>query len=119
MKKLIFTIAMFILGFNSFSQTSTYVKGYYRSNGTHVNGYYRTTPDCTKNNNYSTLGNINPYTGSYGTLPGGYNKSRSCSNNIYSTSSYNYTPTYRNQTYSTPKYNIPTHSSSTYIHKTY
>jgi hypothetical protein len=122
MKKLIFAIAMFIFSFNSFAQTSTYVKGYSRSNGTYVNGYYRTTPDCTKNNNYSTIGNLNPYTGSYGTLPGGDNKSHSCSNNIYSTSSYNYTPTYSTPTYYTPTYNAPTYISPTYIayiYKTY
>lgn len=46
-----------------------YVKGYHRKDGSYVQPYYRTTPDMTKNNNYSTLGNRNPYTGEYGTKP--------------------------------------------------
>ena len=32
-------------------------------------GYYRTSPDGTVNNNYSTQGNTNPYTGKPGTRP--------------------------------------------------
>jgi hypothetical protein len=55
-----------------------YVNGYYKSNGTYVQGYYRSTPDGDPSNNYSTRGNINPYTGQVGTrdpspaLGGGY-----------------------------------------------
>ena len=44
----------------------TYVKGYYRSNGTYVQPHYRTSPDNSLFNNYSTKGNVNPYTGSKG-----------------------------------------------------
>ena len=44
----------------------TYVKGYYRSNGTYVQPHYRTSPDNSLLNNYSTKGNVNPYTGSKG-----------------------------------------------------
>ena len=42
------------------------VKGYYRSNGTYVQPHYRTSPDNSILNNYSTKGNINPYTGRKG-----------------------------------------------------
>ncbi len=42
------------------------VKGYYRSNGTYVQPHYRTRPDSSILNNYSTKGNINPYTGRKG-----------------------------------------------------
>jgi len=47
----------------------SYVHGYVRRDGTYVQGYHRTTPDNTVNNNYGTQGNVNPYTGSYGTQP--------------------------------------------------
>ena len=43
------------------------VAGYTRSNGTYVRPAHATNPDTTKNNNYSTKGNVNPYTGKYGT----------------------------------------------------
>lgn len=42
------------------------VKGYYRSNGTYVQPHHRTSPDKSIWNNYSTKGNINPYTGRKG-----------------------------------------------------
>ncbi len=44
----------------------TYVQGYTRSNGTYVQGYHRTAPDNNVYNNYSTRGNVNPYTGQQG-----------------------------------------------------
>ena len=43
-----------------------YVNGYYKKDGTFVNGYARSSSDSTNWNNYSTQGNSNPYTGSYG-----------------------------------------------------
>ena len=39
------------------------VKGYYRQNGTYVAPYHRTSPNNTKNDNESTGGHVNPYTG--------------------------------------------------------
>jgi len=39
-----------------------WVNGYYRSNGTYVEGHYRTAPNHTNVDNFSTRGNINPYT---------------------------------------------------------
>ena len=44
-----------------------YVQGYTRKDGTYVAPYYRTSPDGTTLNNYSTKGNVNPYTGQLGT----------------------------------------------------
>ena len=44
-----------------------YVRGYTKSNGTHVSGYHRSSANYTKRDNYSTKGNINPYTGKAGT----------------------------------------------------
>ena len=43
------------------------VRGYAKRNGTHVSAYHATNPDRTRNNNYSTTGNVNPYTGRAGT----------------------------------------------------
>jgi|GEM_PF-1668082 len=48
------------------STSSTYVHGYYRSNGTYVAPYYRSSANGTKLDNWSTKGNINPYTGKIG-----------------------------------------------------
>lgn len=44
-----------------------YVKGYTKSNGTYVDGYNRSKANSTKSDNYSTKGNVNPYTGKAGT----------------------------------------------------
>jgi hypothetical protein len=41
--------------------------GYSRSNGTYVPGYHATNPNSTKLDNYSTKGNVNPWTGKPGT----------------------------------------------------
>lgn len=45
------------------------VKGYTRRDGTYVAPHTRTSPNRTKNDNYSTRGNVNPYTGKAGTKP--------------------------------------------------
>jgi hypothetical protein len=44
----------------------TYVHGYVRKDGTYVQGYHRTSPDSNPYNNYSTKGNLNPWTGQPG-----------------------------------------------------
>jgi hypothetical protein len=43
-----------------------YVNGYTRPDGVYVNSYYRTNADGYSYNNYSTQGNVNPYTGQPG-----------------------------------------------------
>ena len=48
------------------------VQGYTRKDGTYVAPYMRTAPNSTRNDNYSTQGNINPYTGQEGTKPPDY-----------------------------------------------
>jgi len=45
----------------------TYVRGYTKNNGTYVAPHYRSSPNSTKSDNWSTRGNVNPYTGSIGT----------------------------------------------------
>jgi hypothetical protein len=44
------------------------VKGYYRKDGTYVAPHHRTSPDSSTSNNWSTKGNMNPYTGKEGTV---------------------------------------------------
>jgi hypothetical protein len=48
---------------------SHYVRGYTRSNGTYVAPHYQTNPNGTSADNWSTVGNVNPYTGAAGTKP--------------------------------------------------
>ena len=48
---------------------TTMTKGFVKKNGTYVAPHYKTTPDKTKNNNYSTRGNANPMTGKDGKKP--------------------------------------------------
>ncbi len=49
-----------------------YVRGYYRRDGTYVQGHRRTNRDDSFWNNYSSLGNVNPYTGRVGTATPSY-----------------------------------------------
>jgi hypothetical protein len=48
------------------ASADTWVKGYFRKDGTYVNGHYRSDPDGYFWNNYSSYGNVNPYTGEKG-----------------------------------------------------
>jgi len=127
MKKLIALSIVLFTAFSSFAQT--YVSGYTRSNGKYVEPYYRSSPNSTKLDNYSTLGNINPFTGSIGTKTysdfNNYGNTYSNFNNYSLPSTY---PTYSYpsyNTYSIPSYNsysfpslntysLPTFSSSVY-----
>ena len=66
MKKIL--LGLIILVFSAtLALADTYVSGYYRSDGTWVKPHYRSSPDSSRNNNWSTSGNINPYTGKKGT----------------------------------------------------
>ena len=70
MKKFLIFFLLATFSFSSFSQSKSssdvYVKSYTRSNGTVVKGYYRTAPNSTNRDNFSTRGNVNPYTGKKG-----------------------------------------------------
>jgi len=100
MKKLIFSFAFIFATAFAFAQNYTYVNGYYRSNGTYVQGHYRTTPNYTRNDNWSTIGNVNPFTGAAGTQRSDYYSTPSYNYNsygsYYSTPSYNYSRSYYN-----------------------
>jgi hypothetical protein len=105
MKKITLFLAFVLITLNSFAQVS--VKGYYKSKGTYVQPYQRTSPNNTVNDNYSTVGNTNPYTGKEGTKPRqDYNTSSysSYNNNSYNSNSSNYTK-------STPSYNTSSNTN--------
>lgn len=113
MKKLILLFAMIAIGMIAHAQVNSnkvYVNGYTKSNGTYVKGHYRTAPNNTINDNYSTKGNTNPYTGKQGTVPR--------ETNTYSTPSYNSTYKAPTSTYSTPSYNTPTYKAPTSTYST-
>ena len=64
MKKVVFFVLLFV-SINMFADQ--YVNGYYKSNGTYVDSYMKSSPNNTKSDNFSTYGNVNPYTGQAGT----------------------------------------------------
>jgi hypothetical protein len=49
------------------ASAQVYVHGYTTKSGTYVAPHYRSSPDSSKLNNWSTHGNVNPYTGQLGT----------------------------------------------------
>ena len=61
------TIFALLLLVADVSVAQVYVRGYYRSDGTYVEPHYRSEPDGKFYNNWSTKGNVNPYTGEEGT----------------------------------------------------
>lgn len=58
-----------IFTFSQQASADVYVHGYTKSNGTYVQPHMRSNPDNTRANNWSTQGNVNPYTGQTGTQP--------------------------------------------------
>lgn len=83
MRKLIFALLATALLAPSIS-AQVRVKGYTRSDGTYVAPHYRSSPNSTTLDNYSTKGNVNPYTGEVGTR------------NPYSSSTTSPSSTYQN-----------------------
>ena len=66
MRKIIF--AAILLATAASASAQVHVKGYTRSNGTYVAPYVRSAPDHSIYNNYSTVPNVNPYSGKVGTV---------------------------------------------------
>lgn len=101
-------IAAAVVALPSITSAQTYVNGYYRSNGTYVAPHYRSAPDGNPYNNWSTVGNVNPYTGqpgtknpyssygssngSYGSYPNPYSSYPTQPNTSTSTTCIYYTP---------------------------
>jgi len=69
MKKIVmlFIALVMLLGSLGIAKADVHVRGYYRGNGTYVAPHYRSDPDGSARNNWSTYGNVNPYTGRRGT----------------------------------------------------
>jgi len=68
------TLSLFLVMFISLglfitntAEAAVRVKSYYRpSTGAYVNSYYRSSPNRYRFDNYSSIGNYNPYTGKRG-----------------------------------------------------
>lgn len=64
-------LSIFLLTFaliNASSAEAARVRGYYKpKTGTYVQPHYRTNPNRSIFDNWSTKGNLNPYTGKWGT----------------------------------------------------
>lgn len=82
MKTIIFALAALL--FATSADAQQWVNGYTKGNGTYVQGYYRSTPDGNPYNNYSTRGNVNPFTGAVGTR----NPTPSYGGNLYPQPTY-------------------------------
>lgn len=95
---LFFTVFTFLTSTFAQNPNHVYVSWHTRSNGTYVEGYYRTAPNSTINDNFSTYPNVNPYTGSQGTISPSYSNT--------------YTNSYSTPTYTTPSYTPYTPSRS-------
>lgn len=65
-KLLLVVVVLGALFYFSISDGDVYVSPYLRGDGTHVRGHYRSDPNETKLDNWSTKGNVNPYTGKPG-----------------------------------------------------
>lgn len=50
------------------ASAQVHVNGYTKANGTYVAPHEKTAPNSTNHDNYSTKGNVNPYTGKAGTV---------------------------------------------------
>jgi hypothetical protein len=66
-KKLGLLIAVLFSISSTMALANVSVKGYTKKNGTYVMPHYRSNPDKKIQNNWSTKGNINPYTSKKGT----------------------------------------------------
>lgn len=65
--KIFISFTLFLLtNLTLVGQNDHWVKPYTRKDGTYVEGHYRTNRNDTPWDNYSTIGNVNPYTGKEG-----------------------------------------------------
>lgn len=81
MKKAIVILAVAAALTSTAAFADELVQGYTRSDGTYVEPHYRSSPNQYRDDNYSSQGNTNPYTGERGSQrnensnPPAYNKS--------------------------------------------
>ncbi len=99
MRKLIFALIGVLMSASFAWAQDVYVRGYFRSDGTYVQPHYRSAPNNTVLDNWSTRGNVNPYTGQRGTKnPYAIQNNRVYQPNIYTS------PTYKSPLYTSPTY---------------
>lgn len=60
--------ATIVLVLSTAAQAQVWVQPHVNKNGVYIEGYQRTAPNDTLFDNYSTRGNVNPYTGTPGTI---------------------------------------------------
>lgn len=68
LKKTCLVMGLMSLAVPAFAQSSHHVRGYTRRDGTYVAPHMQSNPNGTKLDNWSTRGNVNPYTGKRGTV---------------------------------------------------
>lgn len=68
MKKVLIAATALVACATAMAGGAHFRSGYVTKNGTYVAPSYATNPNDTKLDNYSTKGNINPYTGKVGTV---------------------------------------------------
>lgn len=112
---LLFWILLSCLGFVSAQTNSKHVSvsGYTRKDGTYVQPYFRTVPNSTNRDNFSTRGNINPYTGKIGWID------PDSKYNTFYYNTYSYSPTTYNSNYATNSTLPIQHKNRTYIEDEY
>ena len=68
MKKILSLLVMgaLIVGVPAAASADVHVRGHVRDDGTYVPPHYHSDPDGNRDNNWSHIGNTNPYTGKRG-----------------------------------------------------
>jgi hypothetical protein len=61
-------VAAILSATSAHAQDTHYVRPYVNGNGTYVAPHYQTNPNSNRLDNWSTQGNVNPYTGRTGTV---------------------------------------------------
>ncbi len=61
------TLGLLLATVPAMAQGYHYDNGYTRQNGTYVEPHYQTNPDSSRPDNWSSQGNVNPFTGQLGT----------------------------------------------------
>lgn len=79
--------------------SDSYHQGYVRRDGTYVQPHYQTAPNNTAYDNYSTRGNVNPYTGKVGTV----NPDQAPSSTYHQSEPRHNQPTYQQPAYQQPQ----------------
>jgi len=69
MNKVILLLVLGAMTGEAVAQASHSVNGYIKKDGTYVAPHHATNPDGNPNNNYTSQGHYNPYTGKEGTKP--------------------------------------------------